>query len=132
MNQDLYTIAVWYSKQKASAQSAALIYNKIRQGNLEDLQATTDIAEFLTEILKKHPAVEPLAANATCPWADAFTTTDCYAILPLKREWGELVKLLLNTALKHNLTYYDPQTKQVYHPFALLSWLKKLRQHVMP
>lgn len=129
-----YDIVIWHSKKMPTEPEAATIYEKILQGNYKDLEPAGDIATFLKELQEKYPTFEQLQneARENCPWAGPFTTSDCYVILPLKREWGQLVKRLLSTALKHNLIYYDPQNKVVYHPIAALSWLKKLRQHVMP
>jgi hypothetical protein len=129
-----YNIVVWHSRNRPDEQEAAMIYDRILQGNHEDLEASNDVAAFLNELHEKYPSVEKVqnADRETCPWEGPFTASDCYAILPLKREWGHLVKMLLSRALRNNLAYYDPQNKVVYHPVALFSWLKKLRQHVMP
>ncbi|SMC96101.1 hypothetical protein [Sporomusa malonica] len=129
-----YNIVIWHSKKMPNEQEAATIYERILQGNLEDLEPSNDIATFLSELQEKYPSFEQLQNDdmEKCPWEAPFTTSDCYAILPLKREWGQLVKMLVSRALKHNLIYYDPQNKIVYHPIAAFSWLKKLRQHVMP
>lgn len=129
-----YNLVVWHSEKRPNEQEAAMIYDKILQGNQEDLEASNDIAAFLNELQEKYPLFEQMQTEdmEKSPWEGPFVTSDRYAILPLKREWGHLVKMLLSKALKHNLTYFDPQNKVVYHPIALFSWLKKLRQHVMP
>ena len=135
MNSDTtYELVVWSSKRRPTEKEAARMYEKIRQGNLEDLLPSEDIAAFLAEITEKHPAFDalPEAERAHCAWSASFTVTGHYAILPLRREWGKLVKPLLNKALKHNLTYYDPQNQMVFNPVSMFAWLKKMKRHVMP
>ncbi|HWR41257.1 MAG TPA: hypothetical protein VN611_17330 [Patescibacteria group bacterium] len=135
MNTDTaYTLVVWCSKKRPGEREAAHMYEKICQGNLEDLVVSEDITAFVAEITEKYPAIDalPEADHSQCPWGGPFTVTDHYAILPLRREWGKLVKPLLNKALKHNLTYYDPQNQMVFNPLGMFAWLKKMKRHVMP
>ena len=130
----IYNLVVWCSKKRPGEREAALMYEKIRAGNLEDLLPSEDIAAFLAEIKEKYPAFDdtPPEHRDQCPWQGPFSATECYAVLPLRREWGKLVKPLLNKALKHNLTYYDPQNQMVFNPLGMFGWLKKMRRHVMP
>ena len=129
-----YILVVWSSSKRPAEAEAARMYEEILRGNLQDLTPTEDIAAFIDEVSAKHPAFGslPEEEREKSPWAGPFSVTECYALLPLRREWGQLVKPLLNKALKHNLTYYDPQNQLVFHPLGMFAWLKKMKRHVMP
>ncbi len=130
-----FKIAVWSGKKKVNKQEALAVYERILQGNCEDLQESDNIEHFLKELAKEIPSYEniPEDKRANGPWEEPFTVSDSYVLLSLRRErCVEAVPIILKMATKSDLTYYDPQHQVVYNPNAILSWMRKMAATVMP
>ena len=118
-----FDVALWYRAKPMGRAEALSFYKSLCEGDTSDIEPNPAVATFVREVTAKYPQIDDVPEEQLdeCPWNIAFDQSEGHVIICIA--WSrcdEIVPWVTGLAAKHGLTYFDPQSGEVYLPRHML------------
>jgi len=117
-----FQLGVWHAEKPLSLGAAGQLFDRVIAGKEPDIKPAPAMKAFFNQLMRRYPTLDdwPNEDVTECPWADQprfHTQYIIFTTLPAHSE--QLEAVIIDMALEHGMTVYDPQTPDLHMPPSL-------------
>lgn len=117
-----FQLGVWQAEKPLSLGAAGELFDRVAEGKEPDLRPAPAMKAFFNQLLLRYPTLDnwPSEDVTECPWEEQPRFNPQYIIFTLLPAHSEqLEAVIVDMALEHGMTVYDPQTPDLHMPAKL-------------
>jgi hypothetical protein len=114
-----FQLGVWHADTPLSLGAAGEIFDRVAAGKDPGVKPAPAMKAFFNQLLRRYPTLDqwPDDNVADCPWEVQPRFNPAYVIFTLLPAHAEqLEAVIIDMALEHDMTVYDPQTPDLHMP----------------
>ncbi|MBX3472891.1 MAG: hypothetical protein KF754_00735 [Planctomycetes bacterium] len=117
-----FQLGVWHADKPLSLGAAGELFDRVSEGKDPGLKPAPAMKAFFNQLLLRYPTLDnwPTEDVTECPWEEQPRFSPQYLIFTLMAAHSEqLEAVIVDMALEHGMTVYDPQTPDLHMPPSL-------------